>query len=200
MDNTKKTLEYYNSQATNFVSGTVNVEFSELQNKFIDYLPEGGSILDFGCGSGRDTKAFKDKGYEVYAVDGSEELCRIATAYSGVEVECSTFQNFTSSRTYDGIWACASLLHLEFEDIKKVMKKLSSYIKEGGCFYVSFKYGDYAGERNGRFFTDLTEDVLKKVVSEIPELRIDQHFITRDARPDREEKWLNAFLLKDNTL
>lgn len=87
MGSDKNTLDYYNSKAKEFVSGTVDVAFTEIQDLFIEYIPAGGKILDFGCGSGRDTKYFISKGYDVYATDGSEELCKIASEYTGIQVK-----------------------------------------------------------------------------------------------------------------
>ena len=87
-----QTLTYYTNNAQLFTEGTVNVDFTSTQNKFLDKLPSGASILDFGCGSGRDTKYFHEMGYEVEAIDGSEELCRFASEYSGVEVPFGLFK------------------------------------------------------------------------------------------------------------
>lgn len=193
------TLQYYNKQASKFVVDTVNVEFSNFQNAFSEYLPNGAQILDFGCGSGRDSKAFIEKGYLVTSVDGSQELCKLAEEYIGQPVICSTFQMFETTECYDGIWACASLLHLEREDIVAVMKKLARNLKATGCLYVSFKYGTFSGQRNGRYFTDMDEESFGKMLKEMPEYRLDRQYISSDARPGREdEKWLNAFLLKNS--
>ena len=118
-----KTLEYYNKKAYEFVNNTVSVNFTDTHNLFLKYLPENGCILDFGCGSGRDTKYFKDKGYKIEAIDGSEELCQIASEYSGIKVECMLFQDLNENDQYDGIWACASILHLSKTEMKDVLKK-----------------------------------------------------------------------------
>lgn len=196
MDKTDYTLEYYNQQAEQFVQGTVDVEFSHLQNQFIEMLPAGGTILDLGCGSGRDSKAYKKAGFKVIAVDGSESLSKIASEYIGQEVLCAKFQNLCIQEPLDGVWACATLLHLEKEDVISTMQKLSKNLVSGGIFYVSFKYGHFSGERDGRFFTDMTEDAFADVISNIEELTIVKQMITEDARPDRTEKWLNVFLKK----
>ena len=106
------TLSYYNSKAKDFVSGTVDVAFTDIQDIFLEYIPVGGRILDFGCGSGRDTKYFLSKGYDVAATDGSEELCKIASEYAGVQVKQMLFEELNAIEEYDGIWACSSILHL----------------------------------------------------------------------------------------
>ena len=197
MDILNSTLEYYNEQAASFVEGTRNVDFSALQNEFAALVKKGGRILDLGCGSGRDSKAFIDMGFQVVAVDGSSEICKLATEYIGQQVTCATFREYEPEGTFDGIWACASLLHLERNEMKEIMMKYASVLKEEGVFYVSFKYGDYSGERNGRFFTDMDESSFGAILTEIPALEVYMQYITEDVRPGREsEKWLNVFLKK----
>ena len=201
MNATNKTLDYYNQNSSDFIKGTVDVDFSKIRAEFLSYLKSGACILDFGCGSGRDSKAFIDMGYDVIAVDGSKELCEFAADYIGQPVICSLFQDFIPDKKFDGIWACASLLHLEKPDIISVMKNLADAWKDAGCFYVSFKYGEFSGERNGRFFTDITNESFRLLISKIPSLVIDKEFITSDVRPGREnEKWLNVLLKKSNIL
>lgn len=197
MDNTEYTLSYYNQQAEAFVQGTVDVEFSDLQNQFMEMLPAGGTILDLGCGSGRDSKAYKNAGFKVIAVDGSEALCKIAGEYIGQPVLCCKFQDLEIKEQLDGVWACATLLHLDRDDVVLTMQRLTKSLKQGGIFYASFKYGDFSGERNGRFFTDMTEDTFGEVLSKVGGLSIVKQMITEDARPDRNEKWLNIFLKKE---
>ncbi|MDD3417752.1 MAG: class I SAM-dependent methyltransferase, partial [Lachnospiraceae bacterium] len=138
-----KTLEYYNKKAHEFVNNTVSVNFTDTQDLFLEYLPENGYILDFGCGSGRDTKYFKEKGYKIEAIDGSEELCQIASEYSGIKVECMLFQDLNENDQYDGIWACASILHLSKTEMKDVLKKMIRSLKKNGIIYTSFKYGEF---------------------------------------------------------
>ena len=134
-------------------------------------------------------------GYRVVDVDGSQELCKRASEYIGQPVICSTFEKYNPEGTFDGIWACASLLHLRLEDIKVIMKKMAVVLKKDGTFYVSFKYGTFSGERNGRFFTDMDERNFDTLLRDIPELNINRQYITEDVRPGREtEKWLNVFL------
>ena len=192
-----KTLKYYTENALNFTNNTQNIEFSFLQNLFLSFIPKKGKILDLGCGAGRDSKYFKQKGHVVVAVDGCPELCDIARKHIEQEVICQTFDSFIPNDYFDGIWACSSLLHLKYEDIKQTIKKYADFLNKNGCFYMSFKYGTFSGMRNGRYFTDLTEEIFKKILQTIPTLELKDLRITSDIRPNRqEEKWLNVFLIK----
>lgn len=191
------TLNYYNQNAVSFVEGTKDVDFKIIQDKFASRLPKGASILDFGCGSGRDTKYFVEQGFKVTATDGSEELCKIAGEYAGVPVKQMLFMELDEVAAYDGIWACSSILHCSYEDLVIVMQKICTALKENGVLYTSFKYGTFSGERNGRFFTDMTEETFKELLTKCPELEIEDLTITIDVRPGRgEERWLNLILRK----
>lgn len=196
MDNT---LKYYNQNAEQFVQGTLFVDFKQTQDRFLEKLTAGAYILDFGCGSGRDSKYFLEKGYQVDATDGSEELCKIAGDYTGISVKQMFFEDLDERQKYDGIWACSSILHLSKITLADVLKKMEVALKGNGVVYTSFKYGDFEGERNGRFFTDFTIEAFKEYLQKIPKLQIEEYWITGDVRLGRgEEKWLNLILRKSD--
>ncbi len=196
-----KTIEYYETHADTFVTATIDVEFADMQNKFLSYIPEGGTILDFGCGSGRDTKYFISKGYVADAVDGSEKLCGIASRNTGIAVRRMMFSELDEDRKYDGIWACSSILHLPKEDLKDVFDRMIRAVKNGGYIYTSFKYGDFEGFRNGRYFTDFSKESFVEFVKMFPDIRITEEWITSDVRPGRgDEKWLNLILQRSDTI
>lgn len=191
------TLTYYNINAEQFFTTTVFVDFTTTQNHFLSKLPQGASILDFGCGSGRDTKYFLTQGCHVDAIDGSDELCRLASAYTGIQVQNMLFQDLDVVEKYDGIWACSSILHLPLDELSDVMHKMSVALKSNGIIYTSFKYGTFSGERNGRFFTDMTEETFADFIRKIDSLETEEQWITSDVRPGRgEEQWLNLILRK----
>lgn len=193
----KSTLTYYNKNAQSFTTATVSVDFTATQTRFTTHLPEAASILDFGCGSGRDTKCFLSQGFQVEAIDGSEELCKFASEYTGIPVNHMLFQELDAVEQYDGIWACSSILHLPLEELASVLNKMARALKDHGIIYTSFKYGDFSGERNGRYFTDMTETSFATLMAEITALEIEEQWITSDVRPGRgEEKWLNIILRK----
>ena len=190
-----KTLDYYNANADKFIAGTLSVGIKQVQDKFLGYLPEHALILDFGCGSGRDTKCFMEQGYPVVAVDGSEELCKAATEYTGIEVKQMLFRDLNVADKYDGIWACSSILHLPKAELLDVISKMIRALKSNGVIYTSFKYGEFEGERNERYFTDFTERSFREYITEISNIAVEESWISRDVRPDRdEEKWLNLIL------
>ena len=145
------------------------------------------------------TKYFKDKGYKIEAIDGSEELCQIASEYSGIKVECMLFQDLNENDQYDGIWACASILHLSKTEMKDVLKKMIRSLKKNGIIYTSFKYGEFEGMRNNRYFSDFTEKTFQEYLINIEGVKLEKQWVTADVRPDRgEEKWLNIILRKSD--
>lgn len=190
-----ETLVYYDLNAKNFTEGTINVDFTSIQNKFLANIGRADVILDFGCGSGRDTKYFLNYGYSVEAIDGSEELCKLASDYTGINVKHMLFQELEEVDKYDAIWACSSILHLPYAELVDVMKKMVIALKYNGLIYTSFKYGTFEGMRNGRYFIDMTEEGLEKLIQDVDGLAIEETWVTTDVRPGRgEEKWLNLFL------
>ena len=135
---------------------------------------------------------------KVDAIDGSEEMCRIASEYTGIEVQHMLFQELDAHDQYDGIWACASILHLPKNDLKLVLQKMTVALKMHGIIYTSFKYGEFEGERNGRYFTDFTIDTFQTFIQDIEGLQIKEDWMTGDVRPGRgEERWLNLILQKN---
>ena len=190
-----KTLEYYNTNAEKFAENTLFVDFSQVQCEFLNLLMPESYILDFGCGSGRDTKYFLEHGYRVDAVDGSVKLCRIAREFTGIQVRQMLFQELQEKEKYDGIWACASVLHVPKIELADIFRKMCNAVKVGGIIYTSFKYGNFEGERNGRFFRDFTEKSFCEFVKNIQELCIEKMWVTGDVRDGRgDERWLNIIL------
>ena len=190
-------LQYYNQHAKEFSDSTRDVEFKEMQERFLAYLKPGARILDFGCGSGRDTRYFLDRGFETDATDGSEELVSIASEYTGIEVRQMYFQNLNENEAYDGIWACSSILHLTYGELEDVFVKMGRALTPHGILYTSFKYGTDEGARNGRYFTDMTEEKMDRLLKDVNIFDVIEMWVTDDVRPGRaEEKWLNMILRK----
>lgn len=189
------TISYYNQNAKDFIANTKNADMTPLYEKFITYLPTNSMLLDCGCGSGRDTKYFIQHGYNVTALDASQVLCQMAHEITGHKILCMTFSQIQWENKFDGVWACASLLHLSKQELPDIFYKIAKALKIGGYLYCSFKYGNYEGERNGRYFTDLTEKTLRDATI-ISRLKTIEQWQTEDVRPERKEKWLNTILKK----
>ncbi|MCQ4636063.1 class I SAM-dependent methyltransferase [Anaerovorax odorimutans] len=187
-----KTIEYYDKNAKTFFDETCSSNMSHLYDSFLKYIPKNGTILDLGCGSGRDSKAFLDRGYQVTAVDASQQLCCLASAFIGQEVLCRKFEDLNFCDSFDGIWACASLLHVNKEDMPRILRKLSLALKREGVLYASFKYGDSQRTKGLRFFNDYTEADLDSLLCPETGFCCVEWSITGDVREGREgEKWLN---------
>ena len=194
---TKTTLDYYDEHCSQFTKETVNVQFSAVQDSFLRLVPEGGLILDLGCGSGRDSLYFLQRGYEVEACDGSEEMVKAASRLTGLPVKQMLFSELYELNRYDGIFACASILHIPFAELPDILDRITKALKPQGIAYISFKYGDYEGYRNGRYFTDMNEERLEIVLSDLDHIKIIDVMVTDDVRPGRgQEKWLNVLLRK----
>lgn len=192
------TIKYYNQNANEFTINTQHLKFTKLQDRFLAYLGPDARILDFGCGSGRDAKYFLDKGYQVDAVDGSIEFVKIASEYAQIEVKHMLFQELDAVGQYDGIWACSSILHLTREELPDVFVKMARALVPGGVLYTSFKYGTEERERNGRYFTDMTEDKMHVLLDKVKMFVTEDMWTTSDVRPGREdERWLNMILRKN---
>ena len=192
-------LKYYDDHAASFAADTCLVDFSEIRDRFLQKLKPGADILDFGCGSGRDTKAFLQQGFQVRAIDGSEKLCKIASEYTGIPVRKMLFQELDETAAYDGVWACASILHVPGAFLPDVLNRMKQAVRGNGIIYMSFKYGAFEGERDGRYFTDLTEESFADLLGKTDGLHIEEEWISADVRPGREEqKWLNIILRKSS--
>ena len=191
-----KTIDYYNKHAEEFTASTFEVDMESLYQPFLAELPEGARILDVGCGSGRDTLAFKKKGYQVDAIDYSEELVKKASRLTGIPIKLKSFYEFDDYEAYDGIWACASLLHCERSRLKEVIGKLLRALKPNGVLYMSFKYGNNDREKEGRQFTNLNEAQAEILLGQLENVQQIQQWITVDKRPERTEQWLNLLWKK----
>lgn len=192
-----KTVEYYNTMAQEFYESTVNVDMTEHYQDFLRLIPEGGKILDAGCGSGRDSLYFLDHGYRVTAIDASPALAQLSSKLIGQPVTVLHFQDLEFVEEFDGIWACASLLHIRRSQIHDVLYRLTRALKPDGALYASFKYGEGEGERKGRFFSNYDERSFQALLDKHPTLQLVSTWVSSDIRPDRAgEKWLNVVMRK----
>ena len=189
-------LDYYEQHASSFFEATVAVDMHELQEQFMAQVPSGGHILDAGCGSGRDAKAFNNRGYRVTAFDASPALAKLASEHLSQPVRVRSFHEVEEVACYDGIWACASLLHLPASMLPDAIGRLWGALKPGGCFYFSFKHGQGERQHEKRHFTDADEAIITDWLARLPDVEKHDIWLTPDQRPDRSEIWLNVLVFK----
>ncbi len=190
------TVNYYDTHADAFFAETQGVDMASLHQRFLERLPVGAHILDAGCGSGRDSKVFLQLGYRVTAFDASAKLVALAQMHTGLPITQRSFTDIAEIGTYDGIWACASLLHLREDQVPETLQHLWRALKPSGAFYLSFKYGEGEREHHGRHFTDATESRLDGWLAALPGVASTETWITTDQRPGRNEHWLNALICR----
>jgi SAM-dependent methyltransferase len=175
----------------------VELDMGDILDKFIGYLPESGEIMDLGCGSGRDSLYLIDRGFGVTAVDGSKEMCELASIHIGQDILEMQFSELDFDEVFDGIWACASLLHTTPDEFEDIFGKVIKCLKPGGVLYMSFKYGEFTGFRNGRYFNDFKTKEMKDIINRFSELELIDIWKTPDVRNERgEEDWLNVLVKK----
>ena len=169
-------IDYYNRYAVPYYEETVDASMEEVMKPFVELLSEeseNAEVLDLGCGSGRDTLLLEEYGFYVTPMDGSEEMCKLAEVNTDKEVLQMTYDEMEFDDVFDGIWACASLIHLTEDEMRKVMKKLVQALKENGV------------------------RELQSLMEEYPELEVVDIWTTQDVRSEKSDKlWLNVLARK----
>lgn len=167
-----------------------------IYNRFCNYLPQSAKILDLGCGSGRDSRYFKSIGHQITAIDGSCEMCKLASDFLNLPVENITFDQLNYSDTFDAIWACSSLLHVPKSQITDVLNKIVRACKSNAIIYTCFKYGTDELVRNGCYYSNYNEIQLIELIQEVKGLALKEMWISYDVL--RKEKsipqWINAII------
>lgn len=189
-------ISYYDRNAGNFFADTAHTDLGAIYARFLAHIPPGGAILEAGCGAGRDALAFKTAGYAVTAFDGSAKMADLAREHSGLAVLHKRFDEVDWHNRFDGIWSCASLLHVPRAELSDAMTRLARALKPRGAWYMSFKHGDTERFAHERHFTDMTETQIADAIRAAGLTSADI-WITNDARPGRAgERWTNAIALK----
>lgn len=200
------TLDYYQRNAKDFFSQTINVDMQNVYQPFLEYLPKPHlanqqKILDVGCGSGRDSVFFANQGFEVVAIDGSRNVIGLAKQTdTRIDWQCLRFDEIDKQswqNQFTGIWACASLLHVPFDDLSKILNDLIRCLKSDGILYASFKYGDSEREKDGRFFCDINEQRWQLIEEQLDSAKALKLWQTVDNRVDRQEIWWNILYCKN---
>lgn len=197
MEEIYNTLNYYNKNAKMYFDQTIEGNMQENYDRFLSKIPKNAYILDFGCGSGRDSKYFIEHGYKVRAIDGSKEMCKLASSYINQNVECMKFGELNDLELYDAIWACSSILHVEKENLQEILNKMVIAIKPNGIIYTSFKKGQGYEIRDGKYYNYITIEELENIIERINQnVKIIDYYETLSStkRPTKVT-WSN-FLMK----
>jgi len=190
-----ETIEYYNNNAKEYFDKSVAVDMSQLYKEFLKYVPSGGSILDIGCGSGRDLKYFVDHGYVAEGIEASPELNKLAIEYSGCCVHLDSIQNFKTAKKFDALWACASLLHLRQNELVDFFRNISSYLLPGGIAFISMKTGIKTGlDKLGRYFLNFDDVTLNDILHSNDRLQVIGKWKSCDSMGRADFEWYNVIL------
>ncbi len=188
--------EYYEINAKRYAEETFSVDMSEQYKKFLPLLREQARILDLGSGSGRDACYFQKKGYQVTALEPSKNLCReIRKVFSG-KIVCSDIQSYQPEQRFDGIWACASLLHLQEKEVLSFFEKINLYLNDNGIIYLSGKNGLPTGEvPDGRYFLEFTEALKEKILVTNERMKLEELWYTEDVSGRKGFRWVNMIFM-----
>lgn len=186
---------YYENNAKRYAAETFFADMSKQYQSFLPLLKNGAKILDVGSGSGRDACYFQKQGYQVTALEPSKNLCKeIRRIFSG-EIICSDIQSYQPVERYDGIWACASLIHLQEEEVLHFFEKINLYLNDNGIVYASGKNGIPTGKaEDGRFFLEFTEQLIEKILMVKEQLKLEQLWYTEDVSGRQGFRWMNVIL------
>lgn len=191
------TIEYYNQNAVEFVSTTVGADMESIYEEFEKYINIGGCILDLGCGSGRDSKYFYEKGYHVIAFDAAIAMCEETRKQVPIEVFHQRAEDIAYVGKFDAVWACASLLHVARDNMQVVLRKVVNALKTEGILYGSWKYGDNERVDKGRYFTDYTEKAMIMLIESLRNVELIKIWVTEDVRIEKSDnRWLNILIRK----
>lgn len=191
------TIDFYNQNAEWFFKDSVNIDMADLYEPFLNLLPVNAHILDAGCGSGRDSLYFLNKGYKITAIDASKELSKLASELIKQPVLNISFQDIDFENEFDGVWASASLLHIPRNEINDVLNRIAKALKQNGVLYASFKYGDKEYEKEGRYFNCYDESSINELINKNKPLSLIKFWTANDNRPGQEDEiWLNCLIRK----
>ena len=193
----KDSVDYYNENAAAFIDASISADVSELYEPFERRLSLGCKILDLGCGSGRDSRYFVGKGYDVIAIDPSEAMCKQTKSIAQIPVFQMRAEELQFNDEFDGVWACASLLHVPKDTQLDTLRRIGNALKRGGICYCSWKYGNSERSVEGRHFTDFTVETFRDLLKKATMFEEVEVWTTHDVRKDRQDqKWLNALMRK----
>lgn len=192
------TIDYYNQYAPNIFEDTVEQDVEDLRQEFLSLLETGDTILDLGCGSGRDSLAFYEQGYDVTPLDASEEMCKLAEIHTGLEVLQMYYEDMEFDEVFDGIWGCGALIHVPEKEIGDILDRIIRALCKNGVLFLSFREGEFEGFQGTRYFCDYTAERLEHILTATGRLGVEKIWVTEDVRRDSDVRWVNVLARKKN--
>ncbi len=190
-------IDYYNKYAVKFFEDTVDQDMSPIIKKFLANMEEGATILDMGCGSGRDSLYMYELGYDVTALDASAEMCRLAEVHTGLEILQMKYEDMEFDDVFDGIWACGAMIHIPKDEMPAILKKTAAALKEQGILYLSVRQGNFEGFRGERYFSDYTDTEIRDLLEDTGKFTVEKLWVTADVRSSHPDTlWVNLLARK----
>ena len=187
------TIRHYDENAADYWEGTKSHDVRQNTEALLTHMDGPGpySILDFGCGPGRDLMHFTSLGHKAIGLDGSAELAALGRKHSGCEV---LQQNFLSldlpTSAFDGVFANATLFHVPRQELPRVLQELWQTLKAGGILFSSNPRGDNQEGFNGtRFGSFHSLEAWRGYISAAG-FRELTHYYRPEGRPRDEQPWL----------
>ncbi|MDO5416161.1 MAG: methyltransferase domain-containing protein [Lachnospiraceae bacterium] len=190
-------IDYYNKYAAKVFEDTADQNMEHITSEFLGLLEEGDTILDMGCGSGRDSLTFYELGYDVTPLDASEEMCRLAEVHTGLEVLQMTYEEMEFDGVFDGVWACGALIHIPKAELPDILRRVARALEEDGIFYLSMRLGDFEGFKGERYFSYYSEKELRSILERSGLFRVEKEWVTNDVRSSHPDtRWINLLARK----
>lgn len=161
-----RTIATYDAKAADYAQMVTSDTPDASLQAFIDLVPQGGHVLDLGCGPGTASAHMRAAGLLPDPVDASQGMIEIARNTFGLPARLGEFDDIDGDEIYDGIWANFSLLHAAPDDLPRHFDALSKATKPGGTIHVGMKTGTgIARDKINRLYTYVTVDALMALLT-----------------------------------
>ena len=187
-----KTISHYEENAEAFLLGTKDHDVSQNIEAFLNALPKDRrlDILELGCGPGRDLCVFKSKGHKATGLDGCKQFCKMALEQSGCKILNQNFLNLDlKEKSYDGIFANASLFHIPRFELPRVLNELHCALRKSGILFSSNPRGDQEGW-NGKRYVNYMEFEISQYYLNNSGFKVLDHYYRPKGKPRKEQPWL----------